>query len=335
MPIRHCIIHLLEQQPDTAKSTLHPARQPLDDPDLLEPLLAELNERYNTRPGKLWGFFPDEPAAPPFQQALSGYLGDHQDFLAFTCQAARSLQQQLENQGQSCSGHLLFAHYQQGMSDFLLLALLQHRQGLTVTDQLALSGIRYLDLAHLHLAARINLSEWQNNRQSRQYISLLSGKNGQKAIRSFQAFIGCEEGADAPAATRTLLRAFDDYVAKEALDETRAQEKTGALLDYASHQARLGQPVTLEELSGLLDEEQPRAFYEHIRQLDYGLAPKIPADRRTLQQFHRISGRSDGLSISFESHLLGSQVEYDEARDQLIIRQLPDRLKEQLRRRRD
>jgi nucleoid-associated protein len=91
----------------------------------------------------------------------------------------------------------------------------------------------------------------------------------------------------------------------------------------------------LEELSGLIDEERPRAFYEHIRNKDYGLSPEIPPDKRTLSQFRRFTGRAEGLSISFEAHLLGSKIEYDEARDMLIIRQVPTQLKDQLKRRKD
>ncbi|MOA51257.1 Nucleoid-associated protein YejK [compost metagenome] len=84
-----------------------------------------------------------------------------------------------------------------------------------------------------------------------------------------------------------------------------------------------------------MDEEQPRAFFEHIRNKDYGLAAEIPADKRTLNQFRRFTGRAEGLSISFESHLLGSKIEYDEEHDTLIIHQLPSQLKDQLKRRKD
>ena len=53
--------------------------------------------------------------------------------------------------------------------------------------------------AHLlHLAARINISEWQNNKQSKQYISFIKGKNGKKVSDYFRDFIGCQEGVDGP-----------------------------------------------------------------------------------------------------------------------------------------
>ena len=93
--------------------------------------------------------------------------------------------------------------------------------------------------------------------------------------------------------------------------------------------------MTLEELSGLVDEKQPKAFYDHIRNADYGLSPEIPPDKRTISQFRRFTGRSGGVSISFDSHLLGSSIEYDETQDRLIIKQVPKQLKEQLAKRKE
>ncbi len=71
--------------------------------------------------------------------------------------------------------------------------------------------------------------------------------------------------------------------------------------------------MTLDALSELMDDQQPRAFYDYIRNKDYGLSPEIPADKRTLNQFRRFTGRAEGLSISFEAHLLGSRVTADTA----------------------
>ncbi len=53
--------------------------------------------------------------------------------------------------------------------------------------------------------------------------------------------------------------------------------------------------MTLDALSELMDDQQPRAFYDYIRNKDYGLSPEIPADKRTLNQFRRFTGRAEGL----------------------------------------
>lgn len=62
------------------------------------------------------------------------------------------------------------------------------------------------------------------------------------------------------------------------------------------------------------------------------MSPEIPADKRTLNQFRRFTGRAEGLSISFEAHLLGSKIDYDENAGTLTIRNLPTQLRDQLKR---
>jgi len=221
------------------------------------------------------------------------------------------------------------------MTEHLIIAVLQHSDGMLISEGLDVETARHLDLSQLHLAARINLSEWKNNSQSKQYISYLKGKFGKKIIDGFLDFLGCEEGVDGPSETRTLLKAFSEFVESEDLPEEKAREQTNNLISYANTQTRRGEVVSIEGLSEVLDEENPQAFYNHIRNKDYGLSPEIPADKRTLSAFHRFTGRAEGISISFESHLLGSKVEYDESRDMLIIRQLPTQLKDQLKRSKD
>jgi nucleoid-associated protein len=335
MPIRHCIVHLIDKKPDGSPAVLHARDSELQASQSIEYMLADLNESYTAKQGKGWGFFHAESGAHPLSGWLKQYLDNDTDFTAFSRVAVEHLQKLMEESNLSTGGHVIFAHYQQGMTDYLAIALLHHSEGVAVNEALDVTPSRHLDLAQLHLAARVNLSEWQNNKQSKQYISFIKGKNGKKVSEYFRDFIGCQEGVDGPGETRTLLKAFSDFVESEDLPEDDAREKTQALVDYASSQSKMGEPMALEELSGLLDEERPRAFYDHIRNKDYGLSPEIPADKRTLNQFRRFTGRAEGLSISFEAHLLGSKIEYDEDAGTLIIKGLPTQLTDQLKRRKE
>lgn len=332
MPIRHAIIHHIDKKPDGSPAVMHISEGELADSPARDNLLADLNEAYNAKPNKAWGLFIEESGAYPFSRWLKDYLDGEQDFTAFSRQAVEHLQKLMEESTLTAGGHVFFAHYQQGMTDYMAIALLHHSEGVAVTDALDVTPAKHLDLGQLHLAARINISEWRNNPASRQYISLIKGKNGRRASDYFRDFIGCQEGVDAPSETRTLLKAFSDFVESEDLAEDQAREKTSALVGYATAQARLGAPITLEELSGLIDEDRPKAFFDHIRNKDYGLSPEIPPDKRTLNQFRRFTGRTEGLSISFDSHLLGSKVEFDGDRDTLTIRNLPAQLKDQIAR---
>ena len=335
MPLHQCIVHFIDKKPDDSPAVVQTRAACLAHSSALEHVLADINDSYNSKPTKAWGFFQADTAAAPLQTWLADYLAQTIDFHQFSLHAMEHFKQQIDEANIMVSGHVLFAHYQQGMTDYLTIAVLQHSEGMVITPGLEVDSARHLDLGQMHLATRINLSEWQNNSQSKQYISYLKGKNGKKVIDGFCSFLGCEEGVDGPGETRTLLKAFSDFVESEDLPEEQAREKTNNLISYANGQSRRGEVVSIEGLSEALDEDNPQAFYNHIRNKDYGLSPEIPADKRTLNAFHRFTGRAEGISISFESHLLGSKVEYDESRDMLIIRQLPTQLKDQLKRNKD
>ncbi|MBM5458834.1 nucleoid-associated protein YejK [Pseudomonas sp. P66] len=332
MPIRHAVIHHIDKKPDGSPAVLHEAGSELHESQAIETLLGDLNDAYNAKQGKAWGLFHSESGAHPLSRWLNEYLKEDMTFLEFSKVAVCHLVKLMEETNLSTGGHVIFAHYTQGMTDYLTIALLHHSDGVTVTDELELAPSRHLDVGQLHLAARICISEWQNNKNSKQYISFIKGKNGRKVSEYFRDFVGCMEGVDGPGETRTLLKAFSDFVEGEDLPDEAAREKTQTLVDYAVSQTKKGDAVSLEELSGLIDEDRPKAFYDHIRNKDYGLSPEIPADKRTLNQFRRFTGRAEGMSISFEAHLLGSKIEYDEEAGTLMIKNLPTQLVDSLKR---
>ena len=331
MPIRHCIIHQIDKKPDGSPAVLHVSDTELVESQGTENLLQDLNEAYNAKTGKGWGFFHAQSGAYPLSGWLQAYI-EGGDFIEFSHTAVEHLTQLMEESNLSVGGHVLFAHYQQGMTNYLVVALLQHSESVTVNADLSVTPSKHLDFGNINLAARINISEWRNNPKSRQYISYLKGSKGRKATDYFRDFIGCQEGVDGPGETRTLLKAFSDFVTAEDLHEDSAREKTQTLVSYSMSQAKLGEPVSLDELSELIDEDRPKNFYDFIKAADYGLSDSLPPDKKTLNKFRRFTGRAEGMSISFEAHLLGDKIEFDEASGTLTLRNLPVQLTDQLKR---
>ncbi|GLZ27399.1 hypothetical protein Pstu01_40680 [Stutzerimonas stutzeri] len=92
MPIRHCIVHLIEKKPDGTPAVLHARDSELGESQAMENLLADLNESYNAKQGKAWGFFHGESGAYPFSGWLAQYMEGSQDFTAFSRQAVEHLQ---------------------------------------------------------------------------------------------------------------------------------------------------------------------------------------------------------------------------------------------------
>ena len=333
MPIDNSIVHQIHKKPDGQPASLTLREQELANSEALEQLLAGLIETYNSKPNKAWGYFHEESGAYPFSGWLQQLIDEELDFVGFSKQATEHLKTLMEGSNLALGGHVLFIRYRQGMTAFLIIALLHHTEGVTVTEELEVAAARHLDLSALNMAARINLTEWKQNATSKQYISFIRGRSGKRVSDYFRDFIGCQEGADPEAETTTLLQAFQDYVGEADLPAEELKGKAKAMTSYVNSQSRQGEQVALEELSGVLDEDNPRAFYDYIRHKDYGLAPEIPADKRTLNNFFKFYGKADGLSISFEAHLLGERGEYDEGEDALVIRHPPKGLIQQLRNR--
>lgn len=331
MPIRHSIIHQIDKKPDGTPAVLHVSGTELAESQATENLLHDLNVAYNAKTGKAWGFFHAQSGAFPFSGWLQAYI-EGGEFIEFSHTAVEHLQKLMEESNLSVGGHVLLAHYQQGLTDYLIVALLQHSEGATVNADLSVTPSKHLDFGNITLAARINISEWHSNPKSRQYISYLKGSKGRKANDYFRDVIGCQEGVDGPGETRTLLKAFSDFVTAEDLDEESAREKTQLLIDYSMAQAKQGEPITLGQLSGLIDEDRPKSFHDFIKAKDYGLSETLPPDKKTLNKFRRFTGRAEGMSISFEAHLLGDKIEFDETGGTLTLRGLPTQLTEQLKR---
>lgn len=332
MPVLHSAIHKIDKKPDGSPAVLFLGRAEQVESQARDDLMSQFNESYNATAGKAWGLFHAESGAHPLRGWLTTYLAGESDFLAFSTVAVEHLIKLMEESNLTTGGHALFCHYQQGLTQYLAIALMQETEAVTMTEELHLMTVRRLDLDHIRLAARINISEWQNNPQSKQYISYLKGKQGRRINEYFRDFIGCQEGIDGPGETRTLLKAFSDFVESEELGEESAREKTQTLVSYSMAQAKLGEPIALDELSELIDEDQPKNFYDFIKAKDYGLSDTLPPDKKTFNKFRRFTGRAEGLSISFEQHLLGSKIEFDEVGGTLTLRGLPTQLTEQLKR---
>ncbi len=253
MPLLQSIVHRLDPTLDGERLTLTAAPQseqaaPSDD-SVMATLVGALNDTYNTKP-KGWGRFAEEgEQAGPLAMWLRDYLAGDKSFAELSVELAERLAKQLQEQ-LSVSGYLVFSHQRQGDTETLLMALVHQREGIGINDDHHAVPAAQLNTSQLTLAARINLTQWQSEAPNAQYVSFLKDRGGKKLAEGLVTLLGMEEGVDAPAETRTLLKAFSDYVEKEDYDDEVSREKTDTLVDYANEQLRRGEPMTLEELSG-------------------------------------------------------------------------------------
>ena len=218
MPIDNSIVHQIHKKPDGQPASLTLRDAELASSEALEQLLAGLIEAYNSKPNKAWGYFHEESGAYPFSGWLQQLVDQEQDFVRFSSQATEHLKTLMEGSNLALGGHVLFIRYRQGMTAFLVIALLHHTEGVTVTNELDVAAARHLDLSSLNMAARINLTEWKQNASAKNYISFIRGRSGKRVSDYFRDFIGCVEGSNPEEDTNTLLQAFSDYVGEASLE---------------------------------------------------------------------------------------------------------------------
>ena len=327
MSITNLIVHRIERRPDTDTSELRTRATPLVSNKVTESFLEDLVSSYNKKGDKGHGAFNGQ--ATPFRVQLEDYLQQKLAFTEFSLVIAEGLKSKLDEAGMFPGGFVLVAHYTSGLTHYLMVATLPPATSTTITEQLELSDTTHLDLARLSLAARINITEWQNNQTSTRYISWIKPKAGRRLSDCLTTFIGCEETGDTKNDTKQLMGAVSDYCKTiESNGERSAVKKK--VFEYCDGQLQEYKTISLDELSAHIDEGAPDSFERFVNTRDYDVMPEIQPSRGQLKKLVRYTGRDKGINIAFDSDVFGTRVRYDRERDTITIIGVPDSLKKQL-----
>ncbi|NKF50415.1 nucleoid-associated protein YejK [Shewanella sp. WXL01] len=332
----HAIIHEISQDAQgQMRCRLRP--QPLLNSHAVDAILDELHHSYSGKGGKGFGFFgthgEDGEANEAFAKALTDYRNGDLGFVEFTSSASQLLQEELSKYDFSQGGFLLMSCYSVMASDYLFVALLNAKSSMTVLDDMELSENNHLDLSNIQLAARIDLTEWQADKESRKYISFIRGRAGRKVADFFLDFMGCVEGVNTKAQNKTLMNAVEDFVASSELTKDERQEARNKVFDYCTERAETGNDIEVKDLADELADQGMDSFYDFACGGNYELDEEFPADKASLRQLKKFSGTGGGVTLSFDGGHLGERVIYDPISDTILIKGVPANLKDQLDRR--
>ncbi len=154
--------------------------------------------------------------------------------------------------------------------------------------------------------ARIDLTEWKTQPDSRRYITFSKGRIGRKLGDFFMDLLGAREGMDAKVQNKGLLQAVEDYCDSRQLEPTERNDYKKQVFKYCTEQASAGEEIEIKELSAELPGDGALDFYSFIGQ-EYELEERFPADRSTLRGLTKFVGSGGGLTLSFEQKLLNSR----------------------------
>ena len=353
MVIKELIVHLIEKQADTRFSNLSLSREPVvtssaTSSGTLERFLDELNKIYNSRATKVFGAFTEQETAGAQKTAgasdtgtesdeeksmkiiLETYLEQQGSFVDYSHQAMNLLKHYIEQAGKATGGYVVFAHYTLFGSDFMLIAMLNNVSGIAVDDKLEINNIDYLDISKLHLAARIDLTQWQEDKTSKRYISMVRTKESHKLSEYFRQFIGSDEISDSKKETSELFTAIGQFCDnKFDKDEEKSEFKQKAS-DYCLDQAEKGQNVNLNDFSNYVAEGAVEDFMKYVNSEQFALNTEVSPNKSVIRRFNKITGRNAQMSITINEEALGDSVIYDADKETLTLTDLPAALKAQL-----
>ncbi|KLV10725.1 nucleoid-associated protein YejK [Photobacterium ganghwense] len=310
---------------------VHLRKQTLENSASTEDLVAELHRVYSSKGAKGFGHFADDSE---FGHWLKQVRRGELDFLGFSNQAAQRLHTELAKYPFADVGTLVIAEYQSLATDYLFIGLLPTCHSMKVTEQLDISATDYLDVAKMDIAARIDLSTMETDAESNRYLTFIKGRVGRKIADFFLDFMQAEVGLDVKTQNQVLMQAVEDFCADSRLDKEEKQQYRKQVYDYCNSQLQSGDEVTVKELAAELPPaEDGTDFYQFTSQQGYELEESFPADRTAMRKLTKFVGSGGGLTINFDSMLLGERVFYDADTDTLTIKGIPPNLKDQLQRR--
>lgn len=337
--VQHSIIHQFYTNDGQVGLRLAPTTLAINDEVGL--LLEQLTEVYQAKPSKGYARFlrpEDENEScleSHFPELLEQWFKGSGEFVDFSQESAKLLNQQLQHYGILEAGFLLVASYRERGQDFLVVAFLPSQEGVTIAADLSVDKSSQLALSKIQLAATINLTEWQEDADSSTYISFIKGRAGRKVSDFFLDFLGCAEGLNAKKQSQQLIESVSRYAHEEQLESEQARQLRKSVYDICDNQWQQGEPVRVRDLSEQLREAVPveRSFADFNQsQAEKALLDEFPTDRSTLKKLVKFQGQGGGLSVGFDQDLLGERVEYDPHSDKLTIHGTPPNLRDQLRR---
>ncbi|MFA3790496.1 nucleoid-associated protein YejK [Aliiglaciecola sp. SL4] len=342
--IQHFVVHQLginEQQ----ELTVVPKSTCFDVTPDIETLAQQINQVFNQKPGKGVGSFidqqsqTDDPADEDavkgndaFRTELLAMIAQPDTFIDFSVASCEKLKKSMLEMATVETGFVIFSHYEFLATEYLMIALLNTKQHVEITEGLELTYSDHLDLAKMQLAVRIDLTQLKIQPEQNRYISFIKGRMGRKVSDFFMHFIGCEELVDIKQQNKQLLKTVDEFIASEQLDKEEQHQTRQIVSDYYKAKLEQGDDIQIEELSQSLPQEEGRNFVDFNQQAETPLESSFQADRSALKTLAKFSGQGGGISLSFDRALYGDRVQYDSNSDTLLIKGIPPNLKDQLTR---
>jgi nucleoid-associated protein len=325
MNVKQFIIHRLEKSAHKpATVTKRPAALQLT--PRVTAFSGEIRSSYRAS-GVKFGSFDQNDVSYPLQKLIRQYLAGKNDFVTMTHSAVDHLKMLADQKSASKGGYVVFSHYEDD-NEFISMMVLNDKSGHAV-DQKNLELIEsvHLEMDKVHVASALNVTRWNSGLDP--YLSFVEGSRDLAGY--FLDFVGCTTLTSSTQQSRSLSAAIKDYLHQQGMKDKSLDERLNQIYDYCSTQSHQNQPIYLSSVAALVDPKNPSNFSKFARKPEYSVDESFQASLRVLKAITRVSYTGSDLRISFDHSLITEgKIVYDEKRNFLTIKQVPQGLRTQL-----
>ena len=341
MPVTHFVTHQIDKAQNDIGAHVQCANHESFHEDYAAQVMVQLRNIFIGRASKRYGEFG--PEAPQLKALLLDWLSGRQSFLSLTERITKLFSVMLDNTKLEIDGHLAFMAEQLADGDRFYVYHIRERSGMAFNENKELTQTRFIDFSNTGFALCVDTTQLQQD-HSKKYVSFSYGR-GEKALQNtFVEFSGFTDRVNTEQETQVFLKIVDEYTSQ--LAEEEANETITKVVDYCLEQDKYGAAVNFNSLSQEINEDEPAKFATFIQQKQSEYASsadqdsnnesretksELIPDRKSLKNYVRYSGKNKDVTLSFSAMALGKDIEFNQQKDELILRNLPTRLLKQLK----
>lgn len=295
--------------------------------DKLLPINTTVNEfveklikNYGTK-NPTQGTFQADTDNYPFQNKVKTYLTDG-DFLVFSQDSMKILERSIDIPT-TTGGYVVFVHYTDKKTDYLITAMLDKADQFTVNDEnLDIEKLKTLDVEKLARANRLNIKRWQDSD-----VLYLSFIKGTRAVSNyFIDFIGSTDISSSKENFNKLKEATNSYFIEKNIKGFEKDKIKESISSYLVNCFEQKKDVELESVSSIINNQEPKLFLDFIKQKEFEVSGKIFVHRKSdFDTFFRNKIVEKGYSLYFDKSLIKTNKIMHKG-NQIIINDVPTEL---------
>jgi len=332
--VKNIIIHQLLKEAGKKAVDAKSATQVLTISDRERLFMEKIDESYYKKSEIIHGIFSGD--FPKFKELLLEYIEGKNSFYNFSTSVMEHYKETLEDTIAATGGYMILCEYTKLKKDLLLVLMINNKEGYVVNEtDLSLSNIRNLELHKVDIACSINLTDWKaiENEDPSDRKTYLSFVKGLKDISLyFMQFIDVDNKNTSIESTNRLLKAIDEFAKREGWDIDRKIQRKDAVCLYCLNRMDEKREILLSDISAIMDPDNPEKFQDLATEDEFGVSSVISGNKAKLKQLKRITYKDDNLRLEFDTNLfLNKTIIYDEKNNKLTIKNIPELLKQQIK----